>query len=252
MKKARGKKQREETPMEPANQASVVVQRFMEGLRVLVDKDENDEPVGATGVVWRVCTDGHRGIIVLDGGKVLGGGGKEWKAGAKVRTYPEHCKFSETNLQEEREAVRQARQPLATLESFGRDHWTTFLYIEVRCVDHGGIPNKVHMRCDRRRHPWFVHMDPADGLHEGGYPTRLRGGAELHDHDDWDCVADLIAEGLLENLGSAINPVYRLTAEGVRVASLLRVYKSTKKTVDGFSPTWASSDSGHAAQAAIG
>src|SRR5271154_4036156 len=197
MKKSGGKKLAVAS-QEPTGRESVTVQRFMEGMRVLVDKDEHGEPVDAMGLVWRICTDGHRGIIVLDGGRRSG---KDWAAGTKVRTYPEQCKFSETNLQEEREAARQERQPLATLENFGRDHWTTFLYIETCCVDHGGMPNKVRMRCDRRRHPWFVHMNPADGMREGGYPTRLRDGAELHDHDDWDCIDDLIAEGLLENLG---------------------------------------------------
>lgn len=236
MKKGRGKKQPDVVLREPTGRAPVVVQRFVDGMRVVVDKDEYGHPVDATGIVWRICTDGCRGIIVLDGGKRSG---KAWEAGTRVRTYPEYCSFAETSLQEEREAARQERQPVATLENFGRDHWTTFLYIETRCVDHGGVPNRVHMRCDRRRHPLFAHMVPADGMRESGYPTRLRDGAELHDHDDWDCVADLMAEGLLENFGLSMDPVYRLTQDGIRVASLLRVYKSTKGTLDGFSPTWA-------------
>jgi hypothetical protein len=44
------------------------------------------------------------------------------------------------------------------------------------------------------------------------YPTRLRNDVELSDHDDWDCLDDAEAAGLIESAGTGINPTYKLTA----------------------------------------
>lgn len=39
------------------------------------------------------------------------------------------------------------------VEMWGKDHWSTFGYIETRCVDHDGVPDREHMRCDTDLHP---------------------------------------------------------------------------------------------------
>lgn len=90
--------------------------------------------------------------------------------------------------------------PPIDMSLFGRDHWSTFAYIETRIVDHKGALSHAHMRCHPQRHPVMMHakgsgMGVADG---SDYPTILRGGEEARDHDDYDCVDDLIAAGLLE------------------------------------------------------
>lgn len=103
---------------------------------------------------------------------------------------------------------------------WGKDHWTTFAYVETRWVDHRGMISHDQMRCDRQRHPMFYsakkrcHMfgTDADGAK---YPTRLKteepgedgtwGSVELPGHDDYNCLDDAIREGLIE----AVMPVPR-------------------------------------------
>ena len=105
-------------------------------------------------------------------------------------------------------------------EYFGKDHWSTFAYIETRCVDHRGVIDKNHMRCDTKRHPLFGHR----GGDASGVPTRLVGGKNIHRHDDWDCADDLEAADMIENVGTGAQRVYRMTKHGKEVASDLRMH----------------------------
>jgi hypothetical protein len=102
------------------------------------------------------------------------------------------------------------RVPMAR---WGKDHWTTLAYVETCWVDHKGMIEHDRMRCDRTRHPVFYSAKrrvtafgtDADGAR---FPTRLKteqpgadgtwGTVELAGHDDYDCLADLISEGLVE------------------------------------------------------
>ena len=96
---------------------------------------------------------------------------------------------------------------------WGKDHWTTFAYVETRWVDHRGMLNHDQMRCDRQRHPMFYaakRRTIAFGSDVDGarYPTRLKtetvgadgrwGVVELAGHDDYDCLGDAIRAGLIE------------------------------------------------------
>lgn len=133
---------------------------------------------------------------------------------------------------------------------WGKDHWTTLGYLETRCVDHGGRLLRDHMRTDTRRHPLLVG-DTQRRVDFGPekYPTRLFGGAALPDHDDWDCLEDLEAAGLITidrrtypqghlavppgargKIGGDIhrkwNPMVALTELGARVSGLLRAHKA--------------------------
>ena len=107
------------------------------------------------------------------------------------------------------------------ITEFGKDHWSAFAYVETRIVDHGGVVAKQHLRCIRKRHPHRAH----EGGDASAYPTRLRGGRTQPDHDDWDCLDDLEEAGLLENAGTGMNPVFRLTNLGREVAGKLRGHK---------------------------
>ena len=122
---------------------------------------------------------------------------------------------------------------MVEVEKFGKDHWSTFAYIETRCVDHKGYPDRRHMRCDMDRHPAHVHLvDPK--MAAAKYPTILKGGIELPDHDDWDCLDDCEAAGLLESHGTGLHPFYKLTKEGNRIAGLLREHKASGGTFGNF------------------
>ena len=107
------------------------------------------------------------------------------------------------------------------IEEFGHDHWSTFGYLEVRIVDHGGVVEKHHLRCINARHPLRAH----EGGDASEIPTRLRGDAKLADHDDWDCLDDFEEAGLVENVNTGMHPVYRLTDLGREVAGMLRGHK---------------------------
>lgn len=98
---------------------------------------------------------------------------------------------------------------------FGKDHWSTFAYICQRVIDHDGIPNKQHMRCDPNIHPGHVNISPFGEVLDGGkYPTRLKFGQNVHGHDDWSCLEDFEAHGMLVNNGTGLNPKYMLTDLG--------------------------------------
>jgi len=107
---------------------------------------------------------------------------------------------------------------------WGKDHWSTLAYIETRIVDYSGEPDRRHMRCDVDRHPGLGHH--VEGAYDGEkYPTKLWNWVELHDHDDWDCLEDAEAEGLLENVGSGMFPVFALSELGKKVCAALRAHK---------------------------
>lgn len=85
-------------------------------------------------------------------------------------------------------------------EFWGRDHKSTMLYIETRVVDHGGWVAPLHMRTDLARHPLFAEARSSFPMQASGgqYPTRLNNGQVQENHDDWDCVLDAWAEGLVD------------------------------------------------------
>lgn len=127
-----------------------------------------------------------------------------------------------------------ARIDPVSRSDFGKDHWSAFAYIVTRCIDHGGQPNKDHMKTNTKRHPTGAgiagHSDCPTRLK--GYfdlPEKDRKSRELKGHDDWDCLDDLIAAGLLiepSDEGTGMFPVYRVTDKGWEVSKLLNTHKA--------------------------
>jgi len=122
-------------------------------------------------------------------------------------------------------ATQQANSPaqgdrtvlVVPMALWGKDHWSTLAYLETRVVDQAGKPDLRHLRCDPRRHPGL-----GNGQDGGAYPTRLNDGTTREHHDDWDCIDDMVAEGLVVWEGTGVNPVFRLTDLGWQVAGQLR------------------------------
>ncbi len=86
--------------------------------------------------------------------------------------------------------------PRIPIAQWGKDHWTLLAYVESRCVDHRGVLKNANLRTNVARHPLFVargFASPGDGSR---YPTRYKGG-ELDNHDDWDCLDDMVRAGLI-------------------------------------------------------
>lgn len=110
------------------------------------------------------------------------------------------------------------------IERFGKDHWSALAYVECCAVDNEGRSDNRRMRCDYTRHPGLFAAEyfPADRK----YPTILKGGEELPDHDDWDCLDDLEAAGFIEQHGTGLNLVVRFTDLGYEVVHALREHKA--------------------------
>ncbi len=101
-------------------------------------------------------------------------------------------------------------------ELWGRDHESTMLYAETVCVDRSGKPDIRRMRCDPNRHLEFVHLPAA---FTPCSPTRLANDELMENHDDWDCINDFVAAGMIE---VAAGPSWRLTDLGWAYAHELR------------------------------
>jgi len=108
-----------------------------------------------------------------------------------------------------------------TIDKFGKDHWSLLAYIEIRCVDHKGVPDRRHFRCDAKLHPGLAHH-----ISDTEYPTRLKGKVELHDHDDWNCAEDLEAAQFIVYGGTGAHPVFEMTPAGFEMAAKLRMHKA--------------------------
>ena len=68
------------------------------------------------------------------------------------------------------------------MSKWGKDHWSTFAYLETLAVDGGkggwAIPEKARMRTNKKRHPHLLGSTgfSSDALNGSKYPTRLKDG----------------------------------------------------------------------------
>jgi hypothetical protein len=153
--------------------------------------------------------------------------------------------------------------PRLSIDQWGKDHWSTLAYIESRCVDHGGVLKNANMRTHVGRHPLFVARGfgtPGDGSR---YPTIHKGG-EMADHDDWDCLYDMVQAGLIvivkpkddalwdvplgkrgpikhngRTQTKALEVKAKLTTLGCQVAGELRTHLTKERRYQTFSPSFA-------------
>lgn len=129
------------------------------------------------------------------------------------------------------------------MERWGKDHWSTFAYLETRVVDGKGKIDNARMRCNARLHRHFAVVSPFGALQDGSkYPTRAKDG-DIENHDDWSCLEDMVAAGLVraffqrtkygEVFGDCRARV-ELTELGQKIAAQLRVYKAAGGNYHGF------------------
>lgn len=125
------------------------------------------------------------------------------------------------------------------IEKWGKDHWSTFAYIETLTVDGGmmglAVPNNSRMRTNEKTHPHLVGSAFGPSMGGSKYPTRLKEG-EIKGHDDWDCLDDAVEAGLLTDEGSGLNRAFKLTKLGKKVANELRNFKSDGGSFKDFIP----------------
>lgn len=124
------------------------------------------------------------------------------------------------------------------MELWGKDHWSTLGYLECRAVDNKGFIKNDHMRCNPRIHREFAHAGSFMGKSS---PTRLKNG-EMEQHDDWSCVEDMVAGGLIvmywkpisdEPFGCNVARVL-FTDKGLTVVQSLRRHKMAGGTFSNF------------------
>ena len=153
-------------------------------------------------------------------------------------------------------------------EEFGKDHWSLLAYIETLVVDgietggavgrarsrRGpaglGVIDRDRVRCNPARHPLLLgprqtsdfRWKPEWGTRLRGYfdaPEDQRATLRLPDHDDWDCLEDLDAAGLVEFVTLTSGGVL-LTEDGLRMAARLRAHKANGGHFATFNPAAAS------------
>ena len=84
------------------------------------------------------------------------------------------------------------------MDRWGQDHWSTLAYFETLAVDRKGLIDNSRMRCNARLHRQFAFMSPfSPHTAQGEYPTRLKDGVKQSGHDDWSCLENMIAAGLV-------------------------------------------------------
>lgn len=139
------------------------------------------------------------------------------------------------------EARLKVKRDPVPMDLWGKDHWSTLAYIECRAVDQKGKLDINQMRCNEQRHPQFAHT-MARSMGDGSeYATRLRPikgisvDVELDDHDDWDCVDDFVAEGLITEFPES-DGIIKLTVKGWDVAGQLRQHKGNGGNFGEFKP----------------
>ncbi|MCR4334326.1 MAG: hypothetical protein NUV47_01175 [Patescibacteria group bacterium] len=124
-----------------------------------------------------------------------------------------------------------------TIKQFGKDHWSLLLYIETRIHDYEGVLGIYQMRIKNPtiRPGW----KPEYGTRLFGYWNKdktTNSLLQLHNHDDYDCLDDLEAEGLIENIGTRLRPVCIVTEKGTKILSQLLLHKQAGKNYSDFIP----------------
>lgn len=200
------------------------IRSFHDGQRVKVLRNEKGIAVGAVGTVKRLRRNDNGAWVELDRrhkNEAVHPFPKGDDRARHVLAYPEDCEMPMQTGRDRRRSKRAELTPSApSIKEFGCDHWSTLLYVEARCTDNSGIPDRRNMRCLDGRHPQYSH-----GHDSSEHPTRLADDKLLPNHDDWDCVDDLERAGLVVIGGTGINPVWQMTEEGQRIVGLLRMHK---------------------------
>ena len=141
-----------------------------------------------------------------------------------------------TSARNKSSPVRSAGGRFIPIEDWGKDHWSTFAYVETCVVDQQPL-DRDRLRCNVKVRPHLVGPTVnrfGNAKWQNDYGSRLKGfftkgepdkTRQLPKHDDWDCLEDFEEAGLIEFV-SVINAIVLLTEKGIAVAALLRKHKA--------------------------
>ena len=116
--------------------------------------------------------------------------------------------------------------PRPAPETWAGDHWSTLLYFESCCVDHGGQVKAEKMRGHTNALMGF-------GRRPAKYPTVLKDDKFQAQHDDYDCMEDLAHFGFIvimqwfKETGDQ-TPIIAMTDKGWQAAAELRQRRAAK------------------------
>ena len=152
-------------------------------------------------------------------------------------------------------AVVFAQDQFIPMAHWGRDHWTTLAYMDHVMTDCAGFEVGLDPRMRSNRHNYRI-MFPraarrparlgqtaaAQALAIAMKPehtSRLSGGAVSTNHDDWSCIQDMAAAGLLTVDPSGVEPgeVLHWSDAGRALAAELRAHKAAGGNCSVFQPT---------------
>jgi len=114
-------------------------------------------------------------------------------------------------------------QDTINVEQFSKDHWSTLVFVETRCVDNKGILDKDRMRCNMNRHAALRGQQRSSNHKWDGEKlgTILSDGTVLSEHDDWDCLIDMAKVGFVAIIDIDLG-IVSLTDRGWKFAHQLR------------------------------
>ena len=112
------------------------------------------------------------------------------------------------------------------ISMWGKDHWSTLLYVECRCVDNKGKLDRRQMRCDSDLHPALDANARILGSDRKKYPTLLKDKTKVLNHDDWNCIEDLQMMGFLSYAGGILGATIMLADKGWKIAGKLRRWRA--------------------------
>lgn len=122
---------------------------------------------------------------------------------------------------------------MVEMSKWGKDHWSTYAYLETIQVDRKGIVDRLKMRCDPDVHPHLAVRHSS-----GRYPTLIKTG-KLPAHDDWSCMEDMVLAGLLiVTWVTGTMAKVEFTDMGWAIAGMLRRHRAEGGKYANFEPVW--------------
>jgi len=138
------------------------------------------------------------------------------------------------------------REDPIPMDKWGKDHWSTLAYLETVCVEKQEfeVVTNPHMRSKRRHFRILAqetHTDPCAIPMSREHGTLLFDGSMVENHDDWDCLGDMIGAGLIfptSDCHGEVGPYSRLklSEAGQKMAAALRRHKSAGGNFGNFKP----------------
>lgn len=108
------------------------------------------------------------------------------------------------------------------LSTFGKDHWSTLLFLETQIVDKAFPIDMRRLRVNEIKRA-FSNNTPIQW--QDSYSTKLKDGSIVSGHDDIDVIDDLEEVGLIKNNGTHLNIYPLLTDKGWKVCEAIRKHK---------------------------